>query len=403
MARSASSEPAPSTSAGQAVHGYLARIFPALLSARRVKTNPSLDWNEVARLAEGIRGLSAGFTGTRDLPGKRYLADDTAFDAYLLYYFPITYAKVAQVLAEVPVPSRKGRALDLGSGPGPAALALGHFLGDGATVVAADREVSALGALRSIWRTVGLGQLQTFSWEAPKEPPGKLEDFDVIVVANLLNELFRSHPKRMEILFKWLQLVAARLTASGSLVLLEPALRETSRDLLQLRDRLAGAGLAIRAPCFWTGPCPALKKERDWCHASQPWNPPEWVRVLGEEAGISAARINFSYLVVSRAPASDVPQGVARVVSDALPETGKRKVWVCGDMGRQLVTRLDKFASVKNADFDAAERGDVVVLQDARPLGEELRLDGDSEFRIARRAVPRDLAAPKTEILIKRE
>jgi ribosomal protein RSM22 (predicted rRNA methylase) len=386
-----------------AVHGYLSRILPALLDARRVRDNPGLSWEEVSRLSDGIRRLSAGFTGSRDLPGEKYFAKADLLDAYLLYYFPITYAKVAQVLAELTVTSPAPRALDLGSGPGPAALALGHRLGAHSTIVAADRDVPCLGALRGIWKHAGVGQLHTFAWEAPAALPKTATQFDLIVAANLLNELFIGRRQRMDELFAWLRSVASRLSQSGSLVLLEPALRETGRDLLDLRDRAVTAGWFVHAPCFWQGPCPALEKDRDWCHASKVWQPPEWVRVLGEEAGISPSKIGFSYVVLGRHRPAPAPTGVARVVSDPLVESGKKKLWVCGDMGRRLATRLDKLASGKNADLDRAERGDVVVIEGARPLPEELRLDGDSDLRLMRRVEPEDLPLPKTEILVRRD
>src|SRR5581483_947573 len=60
--------------------------------------------------------------------------------AYLLFYWPISYAQTRRLLAELP--RIAGRALDVGSGPGPAAFALADA-GAG-PVIAADRSLPAL-------------------------------------------------------------------------------------------------------------------------------------------------------------------------------------------------------------------------------------------------------------------
>ena len=98
------------------------------------------------------------------------------------------------------------------------------------------------------------------------------------------------------------------------MLLVEPALRETSRELLAVRDQLlALSDLEIVAPCFWTGACPALARERDWCHDA------------AEVAG--SPRVDFSYLVLRDRVAPDPGQPRYRVVSDPLPEKGRLKLY----------------------------------------------------------------------------
>jgi hypothetical protein len=54
--------------------------------------------------------------------------------------------------------------------------------------------------------------------------------------------------------------------------------------LLAVRDLLVAGGLFVVAPCFFQGPCPALARERDWCH----------------DAVQAERRVDFSYLVFGR-------------------------------------------------------------------------------------------------------
>ena len=95
--------------------------------------------------------------------------------------------------------------------------------------------------------------------------------FDLIVAAHLLNELATSLSvaERAALVFFWGREL---LAPGGHIVLVEPALQQTSRQLLAVRDRLVGAGFFVVAPCFWQGPCPALARERDWCHAATAWS-----------------------------------------------------------------------------------------------------------------------------------
>src|SRR5690606_11138279 len=62
------------------------------------------------------------------------------------------------------------------------------------------------------------------------------------------------------------RIAATKLAPGGVLLLLEPALRETTRALMRLRDEIAKRDeLAVLGPCPHRGPCPMLARERDWC------------------------------------------------------------------------------------------------------------------------------------------
>ena len=156
--------------------------------------------------------------------------------------------------------------------------------------------------------------------------------FDLIVAAHLLGELFVDEPPderidaRARRVRAW---VDGLLAPGGTVILVEPALRETSRELLAVRDQLlALSDLEIVAPCFWTGACPALARERDWCHDA--------VEVAG------SPRVDFSYLVLRDRWRPIPGQLRYRVVSDPMPEKGRLKLYACGPTGRHAYIRLDR-------------------------------------------------------------
>jgi len=292
-------------------------------------------------------------TGTRALVGTPYLADAALRREYAEEIAPRTGAALAKILGEVygADAAPPARALDLGAGTGAVAGALRAHFGAALDVVAVDR-------------VPGPGIVVA---DLARELPSVEGRFDLIVAAHLLGELYlgEAAAERIHALARRV-LVWCRgfLDDGGLVVLLEPALRETSRALIAVRDRLIVSGLSVVAPCFWTGPCPALSRERDWCHDA--------AKVA------SAPRVDFSYLAL-RAEAVAAPgPAVVRVVSDRLVEKGRLKLFACGASGRHAFARLDRHASDANAAFGELARGDVATITGALFASDGLRVTEDT-------------------------
>jgi small ribosomal subunit Rsm22 len=297
--------------------------------------------------------IHRGLTGARALIGTRYLADPELRREYAEEIAPRTGAALGKILAELygPGVAPPARALDLGAGTGAAGAALRTRFGGALELVSVDR-VQGPGIIAA---------------DLQRELPGGLGRFELIVAAHLLGELFLAEPagRRLEALARRVLTWSRELLADGGLVVLvEPALRETSRALLGVRDRLLASGLSVIAPCFWTGPCPALARERDWCHDAAPVP--------------SAPRVDFSYLALRAAALPPPPSTAIRVVSDRLVEKGRLKIFGCGPSGRHAFVRLDRAASAANAAFDQLERGDVAAIGDARAATDGVRLAEES-------------------------
>lgn len=361
----------------------LARWMPRLLSAwrrhRRLPEGPpTLVGRELREVAQGIRTLSAGLTRDRALVGARYLDDPKLLGAYLLFYWPVSYAQARAVLGEL---SRRPRSvLDLGSGPGPLAFAA---LDAGASeVTAADRSAPALALARAL-AAEAEEPLATRAWNGGAAlPEGQ---FDAITLGHVLNELGRG-PSAVSDRAALLERAAAQLRPGGSLVVLEPALRDTSRELLHVRDLLVARGYAVRAPCLWRGPCPALVKASDWCHAERTWSPPSLLDALAREAGLHKEALKMSYLVL--APRGEAwPQPPAgrlfRIVSEPLEGKGRQRYMGCGPEGRVGLALQRKHRSAANEVFFSLRRGDVVAIEGTEPRGDGLALvEGSSVRRV---------------------
>jgi ribosomal protein RSM22 (predicted rRNA methylase) len=338
-------------------------------------------------VARGVERLSTGLTRARALAGERYLDDPRLLGAYLLFYWTTSYLQARGVFSELP--RRPGAVLDLGSGPAPVALAA---LDAGASeVLAADRSSRALAAARALASKAG-EPLSTKPWDPTR--PGALAQvtegrtFDTITFGHVVNELFTGEgaPERRAAL---LEEAAALLRPGGSLVVIEPALRDTSRQLLAVRDLLVARGFAVRAPCLFRGPCPARLRETDWCHAERPIEPPPLVAEIARAAGLRKEAIKMSYLVL--APRGEEwappPAGRAfRIVSEPLPSKGRLRYMACGPEGRLGLSLQEKHVNERNRPFEGLLRGDVVELSEVEPRGDGLRLSEASEVKVLARA-----------------
>ena len=386
-----------------------------------------------AEVIEGVRRLSGLFTVGRQQLGQDYLANAAMRRAYLLYFMPVNIAKVASVLVELAsFPRGPLRVLDLGAGPGAASLAFLQHLSSSGTeahsgtqVLAIDRNRDALCDAEAVWAAVssrregaplgspppaptlgeaaplgspppaptsaGSGhslrlQAQALDLErAGSRAPWKGDTFDLILVVNVLNELFRDARDPLTRRVKLLVQLLDSLAPNGTLIVIEPALRETTRALHEVRDRLLAEGKAnVYSPCLHERPCPALIKPEDWCHEERAWTPPPGVQDIDRQVGFIKDALKFSYVVLRKDGLTIVERApdIHRVVSERLVMKGEQRVWLCNETGRQLVGRLDKDRSERNAEFDQWDRGAIVRVDeiDRRGAVGRLRANGHAEI-----------------------
>ncbi len=306
-----------------------------------------------------------GLVGARALVGTPYLGDPELRREYDEQIAPRTIAALTKIFAAIEARqpallSGVQRVLDLGAGTGAAGAAARARFGDGIEVVSVD-SVPGPGV---ICADVTRGN----------RPAGVHGRFDLIIAAHLLNELFLGPVEQATLVAAWCREL---LTDDGLCVLLEPALPATSRGLLATRDRLIERDLHIVAPCLHAAPCPALLRERDFCHDAAEWLTPP------ASAGVSRprSRVDFSYLVLSQTAPAALSDAHFRVVSDLLREKGRLRVFGCGPAGRHALVRLDRERSPTNATLDTAARGDVITVHGSTVAGDGLRLGTEATVK----------------------
>lgn len=350
--------------------------------------------SDVARLGKIVSSLSVAYNTTgRSAPEH--------LPARLAFWLPRDLPKVYEATRELRLagllnPSRPVvRILDIGAGLGASTLGLLYALreaGCAATieVTLVDDDASALTIAKELLAALHV-QVKTHAPAASPKAYGT--NFDYIVLSQVLSELDRDEPDEAARAVKHAVFVGelgrAALTEEGSLIVVEPALRERTRHLHRVRAALLDTGvLHLFAPCLHSDACPALTLETDWCHEDRPVDLPEYLVPVAKNAGLRWEGLTFSFLVLRRAEGNAVsllPVDALRkrVVSDVRKTKGKNEVSLCGDVegdARRLrYLRLDREATSENEAFAKLQRGDLVTLSGDRSragrVGPETRVD----------------------------
>lgn len=348
---------------------------------------------ETEALARGVHTLSTLFTRNRDALQAGYLDDASLRKSYVAYFVPVNVGKIQAVLEELPTvlstadsPVKPLRLLDVGSGPGSAALAvLDWMLRQPSTrsrpleAVLVDRSRPALHEavvllnryLRAVAAPPTLvdpvqADLGRNRW-VNRVGASEAKRYDLIIIANCLNELFTTDRNPLERRVRLVARLLSLLANDGSLIVMEPATRVESRCLLKLRDSLVAQQLCnIYSPCLHDGPCRALVREEDWCHEERCWTAPWMVTAIDEQVGLIKDALKFSYVVLRKDGRTIVQreQSVFRVVSELRHMKGEKRAWVCNETGRTEVGRLDRVGSEPNRAFDAWHRGAIVKVEE---------------------------------------
>ena len=355
-------------------------------------TQPGGGGTDMQKRASAVAELSRLFTKARDALGTDYLSDPALAAAYLTYFFPVNLSKIQVLLDELPEDwylSAGGgplRILDLGAGPGTGALAVLDWLNqhhpdqlERLTVVAVDASAEALRQARRLWTAysgpLGMSATNLAVHEGDLTDPknkrwrdhvGQRGPYDLIVVANCLNELCCRMKHSSNDSSELLADALTRLAPHGTLMIVEPALRETSRALHQLRDQLLAENrCTVYSPCLHDKNCPALLDPDDWCHEERAWEPPVMIQQIDREVGFIKDALKFSYLLLRTDGRTIAHRGsdTFRMVSELRKLKGDTRAWLCNELGRSEVGRLDRARSDSNAAWDRCQRGTIVRIE----------------------------------------
>ena len=390
--------------------GYVKRTFFVGTRKHDFAQREEFTEGDFRFFASGVRKLTVAFTQERHSLPKNYFNQKEYRSGYILYFLPVNALKVAALLSETPREtwtkeneSIKLHIMDVGSGPGTGMM--GTFLHlekilQGRqkaklelmwTLIDQNRDaLNHAGDIHDLivdhfrkthpqWEIVSRVHKIVNNFFSGRLPHlSSQEPADLILMLNTLNEI--SKERRLSVVEN---LLRHFLKPQGKVFLMEPALRMTTRDLMELRDQILEKEVGfIYAPCLHQAGCPMLRvSHRDWCHAYIPWERPRWIEKLDHLIATRKEYLKCSYLLIGLEPPSGKAKDVWRVVSGPLNSNGKSERLLCGPLGVEgdrpdllRMTRLDRDRSSINHDFEELERGDLVETPKMERVGRETKI-----------------------------
>ncbi|HEC78624.1 MAG TPA: methyltransferase domain-containing protein [candidate division WOR-3 bacterium] len=336
----------------------------------------SLSWKTVRANRKRINRLKREMVQLSEDFFRRKPTEDRYPDAYFAYNFPMNLVKVMAVTKRIkifyPLLFEKKESLnilDVGCGEGAGMLGVYYGLGESKktlmvglddsknmlkkcyTVMSRIKEKNPALSVKLLRRKISDGLIKM------------KEKYDIVVLANSLAEIF----PQQEIPVRFIERIFKNTSEDGLVIILEPALRHTSRRLMKLRDILIRKEkFHILLPCLHNNICPLfeLRKHKEWCHHSFFWNPPDYMKIIDQELNREIKLLKFSYLVLGREKPPDDYENDFLVVSRLLKEKGKKKCFLCTRNGRVELLRLNRFKSSLNNQFDEIKKGDVLTIKD---------------------------------------
>ncbi len=339
-----------------------------------------------AALRDAVIARSRVYTSERERLDEAPPTAAADLAARALFFTVADAAKPIFALAELAArglfPAREPlRVLDLGAGCGAMSLGVWSYLraaGDRRRieVVAVDRDADALAIFSAAARILDDDL-------AVEKRVARLPGLDaasgtvnLVLCGTTLNELAPGDRRAL------VAAAAGAIGDDGAVLLMEPALRDTARELHELRDWVIDSGTAhVFAPCTRTRtPCPALADPDDWCHDDRPTQLSPRAASLSGETGLRRYGLKLAYLTLLRRPAVQVEaDGVLvplRVVSQPRKLKGRFELTACGDGGRTPMRLLKRNRGPDNRAFERAARGDVLLCRETGEVGrdDEVRL-----------------------------
>ncbi len=306
------------------------------------------------KLAAQARDISVAYTETRDID-----VDAAASLAYLAHFGPRAITAVAHALRSLPQPEKPVRIVDVGAGSGASALAWA-FAG-AKDIALVERSSRATDLAARLLHGCGAqvrrhhDHIDTF----------RNKEVTHISAAFVVGELAHEQPEQM----------LEAINASACVVVVDAGDRPRARRLQALRDRLvARDAVTVHGPCPHRDPCPALIRERDWCHDRIAKALPERLASFSRLVGRDDEAMSLSWLTWSPstpAASNDVDgdvDGDIVVIGEPRREKGRTRLPVCGPGGLRFLQALHR-NKAETARLESLPRGHRLSSAGARVDG----------------------------------
>jgi len=273
-------------------------------------------------LADVARGASVAYTETRAID-----LDVAADLAYLAHFGPRAVVAVARAVAALPANRPVDHVVDLGAGSGASALAWAFAGARRMTLVERSGPALALAKRLLAGLDVTVDARAADVLQAPPVP-GASHLSAAFVVGELADDVD-------------VAALCERVAPGAAVVVVDAGDRPRARRLQHLRDGLVRRDdVVVFGPCPHRDPCPALVRERDWCHDRVDKGLPDRLAAFARLVGRDDLHMSLAWLCWGRGHPGSTP-GVV-VIGEPRREKGRARVPVCGPVGLRFVQVLQR-------------------------------------------------------------
>ncbi|MDZ4870476.1 MAG: small ribosomal subunit Rsm22 family protein [Alphaproteobacteria bacterium] len=273
-------------------------------------------------LRAAATALSGAYRGKTVLGSALSPADRAA---YLAVRFPSTFAVAKAVWNELAnvIPMNGIRSvLDIGAGPGTAALAAQDIVDPGTRYTYLERDRGWLAPAQRLATAIGVAPEIK---HAALTRDTKLDPHDIVVACYALNEL--PPPERAAVVDTLWR------AAKTALIIIEPGTPKGFDVVRSAREALLAQAAHAAAPCTHDAVCPM--SVADWCHR------PERVARSATHRGAKQAQLGFedekfSFVILTREPPRRFSTG--RIVRKPMRNAGHVHLDLCTAEGLRRVT-----------------------------------------------------------------
>jgi ribosomal protein RSM22 (predicted rRNA methylase) len=245
-------------------------------------------------------------------------------EAYFLYFHTLNVVRLLAVFRELQIRIKDFNPkviLDYGSGLGASEIAFATQIASAVNWLFVENDIRAQNFHKELRPFKGRASWHRSLIECD-------DTFDTAIASYSLNEQ-RRFPQE--------------LLRADTVIFVEPATKDHTRNLMRLRDQLINEGYQIAAPCTHQSSCPLLKhSQTDWCYDRIFVERPPWLEALEEKLPMTNRTVTFSYLVATRNQLFPLAPESARVIGDTLKEKGKTRQMVCRGDEREFLSWLDR-------------------------------------------------------------
>lgn len=278
------------------------------------------------------------------------MKEEDLLKGYLLYFVPITFAKLQNVFSELfkhpkILTGQEIKIIDIGCGPAPAVLPILDIIKNHRKelkcirYVGVDQEEKAIEAASKLIKQLKPKSLSlNFNFiKSNVTAPivyQQLKELnpDIMVFSNSLGELFDRNGANEDAFFSYISSCNYQ-NPEFTLIIIEPGTKKASMRLHRLRDKLIKEyNFYPYSPCLNDLPCPALKAN-NWCYEERKWSAPDYLSFMSSQ-GLQINYLKFSYIIFRKDKANikdtfECEVDIVKNTSHLLNEKGKSRLWAC--------------------------------------------------------------------------